>query len=150
MANLPQPQRGQPIDYFYLSKIVETINALSKKASVNFTKSKIYTRAGDASSVNTAETMVVAKYQVVTSNEAVTAVSVRTATIDFGTTFKYPPVVTATIQSINQNNASKDAKVIITDVTTSRVSIIVNFDRNGTASVGVNIIAVGLPTTTTT
>ena len=149
LANLPLPQRGQPLDYFYISKIVETINSLSKKASVNFTKSKIHVPGGNASSVNTAETMVVAKYQVIANNEAVTATSVKADTIQFGATFKYPPVVTATIQSINQNSASKDAKIVITEVTTSHVKISIDFDRKGTASVGVNVIAVGLPEATT-
>lgn len=146
MANLPIPQRGQPIDFFYISKIVETLNALSKKASINFTKSKVDIGSGQRPiSVSTAETMVVARYKNITNNKAVTATTSISESIDFDTTFKYPPIVTATIQSVNQTAASKDAKIVITQITTSKVTFTVDFDRKGNASIGVNIIAVGIP-----
>jgi hypothetical protein len=146
MANLPLPQRGQPIDFFYISKIVEVLNALSKKASVNFTKSKIDIGSGQRPiSISTAETMIVARYKNVTNNKAVTSTTTLSESIDFDTSFKYPPIVTATIQSVNQTAASKAAKIVITQITTSKVTFTIDFDNKGNASVGVNIIAVGIP-----
>ena len=61
--------------------------------------------------------------------------------------FSYAPVVTATPILIGDTatESGKDITVVITRVTTNRVEGIVKFNTIGVASVGVNLIAVGIP-----
>jgi hypothetical protein len=61
--------------------------------------------------------------------------------------FAYAPVVTVSpiIIDTNTTDAGRDVSVIITRVTTNRVEGVVRFNTTNTSSVGVNIIAIGIP-----
>ena len=59
----------------------------------------------------------------------------------------YVPVITATPILIDEGSteAGKDITVVLTKVTTNRVEGVVRFNTIGVASVGLNLLIVGVP-----
>lgn len=147
MANIPIPQQGQPIDYQYIYQIVENLNELSTKVTSKFSESKIQNKAGINETHRLNDLSVVAGYKEVVSGKDVTSEKEISFSYDFGVTFKYMPVVTASPILIENTNAGRDVAVVINDVSTTRVTGYVSFNasKTGKASVGVNIIAIGVP-----
>ena len=142
--NIPQPNKGQPIDSSYISKIVATINDLSTKVSSKFSLSKVHTPSNGEISVRTSDIVVVGGYRLVPNTTSSTVTEV-TQTHGFGMTFKYPPVVTVTPVIVDTSLSNKNVFVYVKDVTTSSATIVVRFSTIDTSSVGVNLIALGLP-----
>jgi hypothetical protein len=64
----------------------------------------------------------------------------------FPADFKYAPVATATVINVGATDAGEDVTVVLKTVSTSRIDGIVKFNTTGKLSIGVNIIAVGIPT----
>lgn len=148
MANIPIPQQGQPIDYQYIYQIVNNLNDLSTKVTSQFSPSIINGKDNAAESHRLNDLAVVAGYTVVSNNNsAVTVKTEKAFRYDFGVTFKYPPVVTATPYFLAGGVAGRDVSIVITDTSTSSISGYVTFNSATTANVstGVNIIAVGIP-----
>jgi hypothetical protein len=79
--------------------------------------------------------------------QAVTAGTTKDFSLDFpnGVTFKNPPIVTATPYTLNSTDAGRNVTIILKSVTTSKVEGTVMFNANGNVSIGVNLIAVGIP-----
>jgi hypothetical protein len=130
-------------------------NAINQVASiVNVSTNKnisVDTRTIGKQRLKNTDFQMTAGYIEVANAVLVSAGQVITAPLySFGLLYKYPPIVTATIINNNNSDASNDATVIISNVTTSDVQFKVRFSTAGTASVGLNIIAVGIPTSVAT
>jgi hypothetical protein len=147
MANIPIPQQGQPIDYQYIYQIVEVLNELSTKVTSKFSESIFNNKDGIREKHRMNDLSMIAGYKEVTRGKDVTSEKEIGFSYDFGVNFKYPPVVTATAILIENTNAGRDVAVVINDVTKTRMTGYVSFNaaKSGKASVGVNIIAVGIP-----
>lgn len=149
MANLPVPQRGQPIDFKYLYDVVESVNELSKDQASTSGITRISTRAGNESlPYKTSQVVMVAKYEVVPNIEVKSAdkSTSRSKIISFGAAFKFPPVVTVTAQHrSNSAKASKGVIVNIANITKDSVEVSYSFTATGTAAIGFNVIAIGIP-----
>lgn len=148
MANIPIPQQGQPIDYQYIYQIVETLNGLSTKVSSKFSESKFDN--GTVKETHKLNDMtMVAGYAVVVTNTLINVNTEFPFTYDFNMNFKYPPIVTATPKITVNSNGAKDSSAVISEVTTSRVTGFIAFNaaKSEKVSVGVNIIAIGIPQT---
>lgn len=147
MANIPIPQQGQPIDYQYIYQIVDNLNELSTKVTSKFSESKFQNKQGISETHRLNDLSVVAGYKEVVVAKDVTSEKEIGFSYDFGVTFKYPPVVTASPILIENTNAGRDVAVVINDISTTRMTGYVSFNaaKTGKASVGVNIIAIGVP-----
>jgi hypothetical protein len=147
MAILPVPERGQPLDVTYIYQIVKAVNDLSTQASTSVNKYvTVDTPNAGKQSVKTSEARVIGGYVRVTNGESQTAGSSRTFSYSFPTEFKFVPIVTATPVSIgNSSDAGKDVVVTLSSVTTSSIEGSVKFNLGGITSVGINLIAIGIP-----
>lgn len=145
---LPLPQRGQPFDLSLVYRIIEEINnlwtAIGNRVS---SYSSIQVAKNNISSVRTGDARFVAGFYEVVNNSDVKADEDKTFTYQFDRPFKYPPIVTATVESIgnSQTEATKEATVVLTLVKAESLTGIVKFANAGKAAVRVNIIAVGIP-----
>lgn len=147
MANIPIPQQGQPIDYQYIYQIVDVLNELSTKVTSKFSESRFQNKQGANETHRLNDMSMVAGYkQVVLSIDATSQKEVK-FDYDFGITFKYPPVVTVTPILIEDTAAGRDVSVVIRNVTTTNMDGFVSFNasKTGKSSIGVNIIAMGVP-----
>jgi len=139
------PSRGQPIDYNYMYKIVDQINTLTAAIAPRSVDSK-FNDGTNTVTLRTGNLVIIAGYYDVTKvSKSETLDSEETFTYDFGVTFKYPPIVVATVVAKDVSAASKSAEVVITGTTTSQTLGAVRFRTKGDANVGVNIIAIGVP-----
>jgi hypothetical protein len=146
MANIPIPQQGQPIDYQYIYQIVEQLNELSTKVTSKFAPSKFNNRENVNETHRLNDLSLVAGYVSIPTLD-VTQGTEKSFEYIFGVNFKYPPVVTVTPYMTTNTDAARDTSVVISDITTSKMTGYVSFNstKAGKASVGVNIIAVGVP-----
>lgn len=149
MANIPVPERGQPLDLTYIYQIANTVNQLSQQAAYSSNKfTSIETPGANVGrqDVRISDSRIVGGYYELAPNISVNAGSTVSFSYNFpGADFKYPPVVTATPINISGTESGRDVFVILTLVTTSRVEGVVKFGTSGTASVGINLIAIGIP-----
>lgn len=144
---LPIPQRGQPLDVTFISDIVRSINDLYDKVAIKVSAyANLWTVTGRkqvrSSEVKFVTGQVKINTEKTTSNDQYVDFEYR-----FDIAFRYPPVTTATPISLRDtaSKSSKDATVILTSVTTNSVRGTVKFETKGEFTVGVNIIAVGIP-----
>lgn len=145
MPQLQDPQPGQPLDLDYVSTIVKAVNSMLDKQATSTSVGK--SAVGSESSKTSDLVFVGAFKEIFGSAQAVTAGLTKDFFIDFpnGVTFKVPPIVTATPYTLNATDAGRNVTVILKSVTTSKVEGTVIFNANGNVSIGVNIIAVGVP-----
>jgi hypothetical protein len=153
MAKLPIPQRGQPIDLSLMYDIINSINELYSTVSQRgSTYAKLATSMSGVSPVD----LKVNNIKLVTgyteiSNQTIASNATLTFSAPFETAadFKTPPIISATLQANSSSAASaKNATVIITNVTTSRVEGQINFgtlSQSTQFSGAVHIIAIGQP-----
>jgi len=149
MAKLSPPDRGQPLDLSYIRQIVSAINDLSNELSPEVANStSIDTISGstiDKKTVRTANSRIVGGYKTVSYDSSKTPNSEVPFEYRYSD-FKLPPIVTVTpLLEPNATLASKDITVVLTTVATDHVAGIVRFNSQGVATVGMNIIAVGIP-----
>lgn len=146
MAKLPLPERGQPLDVSYIYNMANVINQMASTLSTaNYNYITINTPDSGTQNTKITNTKVVAGYKEVTSKADVEIGDEKTFTYSFGSNFNYPPVVTVTPVNVDQNSTGTSVIATINDITTTSVNITVRFNTKGTASVGVNIIAIGIP-----
>lgn len=149
MANIPVPERGQPIDLSYIYQIANAVNKLSTQSVYSANKFvSIETPAANVGrqDIKITESRIIGGYHQLAPNINVTTGAAIEFTYNFpASDFKYPPIVTATPINISGTEAGKDVSVIITLISSSRVEGVVKFGTSGTASIGINIIAVGVP-----
>lgn len=147
MAKLPLPQRGQPIDLTYISDMANAINNIASQVSLSSYKYvTVDTPTAGKQSVKTSEARIVAGYKEVVNNKTVIAGQEESFEYPFANgEFQYPPIVTVTPKNISATTAGQNISVIIQSVTTQNVKGIVRFGSNGNVSVGINLIAIGIP-----
>lgn len=152
MGTLINAGNGTPIDVSYINQIVDEVNNLNSVVASSASKSVVPDNTGlkPTQQVATSRLSVVAgKIKVTTDDNSKTA-DVKTFTLDFGKTFLYKPIVSATpeIQSTGSGLAGSNASVtvILTSITTTNVTgkLVFNSDAKQT-NVYINIIAVGIP-----
>ena len=73
-----------------------------------------------------------------------TAGQEKSYSIDYSN-FKYPPIITLSVVNTSGTTAGSNTTVVLTSVTTTQAGFTVRFGTSGTASVGVNVIAIGVP-----
>lgn len=147
MAKIPLPQRGQPIDLTYLYDIANAVNNLSSQISPSSYKYvTVSTPTSGPQSVKASEAKIIGGYVEVANNSTVSASNEKEFSFNItGGEFKYAPIVTATPIMIGTTDSGKSASVILKNITTSKVEGIVKFNTSGDASVGVNLIIIGIP-----
>jgi hypothetical protein len=134
---LPIPQRGQPFDVSLISNIITSINELWDNLVVNVSNyASIFTIEG-RKSIRLTEVKLLTGTQTIES-QTFSAGSNKAFQYIFDMPFLFPPVVTATVQS-----GTGAAYPVITSISDSRVDGIIVFPAKLTASVTVNIIAIG-------
>jgi hypothetical protein len=147
MAKVPLPDRGQPLDLSYIYQLAEAINNLSNQLSpVNAKYTTIDTVSNGKQTVRTSDSRVVGGFINLTNSSVSTPGGEQEFTYSFSD-FAYAPIVTATpiVTDTNNTQASKDVTVILTSITTSRVDGVVKFNTTGVASIGINLLIVGIP-----
>jgi hypothetical protein len=147
MAKISPPEKGQPLDVSYIYQLANAINSLSDDVGSASTNKYVTVETGitGAQSLRTSQSRFVGGYYQVVNNTNVTATEDRPFFYDFKPEFKYAPIVTASPINVGGTDAGKDVTVILKSITTSRVEGIVKFNKSGTLTVGVNIIAIGIP-----
>lgn len=148
-SKVPIPERGQPLDVTYLSVLASAINDLAETVTavgVN-RHTSIDIAENTPKVVKTSDAMIVGGYSKVTNTTPNTAGSEKEFIYRFDNSFGYLPVVTATPITIGDTatTASKDVSIVLSEITTSQITGIVTFNQTGISSIGVNIIAIGIP-----
>lgn len=145
MAKIPLPERGQPLDVTYIYQIVDVINDLATQvSSTSSNYTTIDSGTAGKQNIKTSDAKIVAGYVQVVNNQNVNVTDIQTFEYNFGGDFKFPPTVTATLLNITGTPAGTNATVVLTKVESNRVFGSVKFNTAGVASVGVNIIAIGI------
>jgi hypothetical protein len=142
MAKVPSlPSNGQPIDTQYIYDIVSSLISINNELATNgnsnikigntkYPTSKTSSLNFDAQTVN------------VINAKKVTKSTAETGQIAFTTAFTKTPVVTATL--VSKSTTTVKANVTITAVDTTAVYYKINFDSDGTTTLDLNIIAIGV------
>ena len=145
MARIPLPNRGQPLDVSYMYQIVDTLNTLSNQVSPSLNKyMTIDTISSGKQDVKASEMRMVGGYVEVANNSTVNAGNELSFSFNYSG-FKYAPIVTATPINIDGTSAGSDISIILKNITVSKVDGIIKFKTSGNVSIGVNIIALGIP-----
>lgn len=140
MAQIPTPDRGQPLDVSYIYTIANAVNDLDSR--VESSKNNYSSIAGQETKTSNLRVFggVVPVTNGVKSNEP------RSVTWNFPAQFAYIPVVTATAHNVGGNAAGGNVNVTIKSITTSQVVCDVKFNVTDQATtVSLNIVAVGIP-----
>ena len=146
MAKVPLPDRGQPLDVSYLYQLAEAINNLSNELSPTVAKYTTIDTTGSRQSIRTSDARIIGGFKAVTNSSSNTTGAEEPFSYTFSD-FKFPPIVTATpITTDDQNTeSSRNVSITLTSITTNRVDGFVKFKTIGVSSVGVNLIIVGIP-----
>ena len=145
MAILNVPERGQPLDVSTISQIVNAINTLSTSVTNSTYKYvTVDTQGAGKQSVKTSDAKIIGVYVDVVNNSSQNAGDEVSFSYDFSD-FKFAPIVTATPVNVTNTPAGKNVSVILKPVTTTKVEGVVKFNTTGEATIGVNLIIVGIP-----
>lgn len=143
---IPLPERGQPIDVVYLYQLATVVNELANQvSSATFNYTIVDTIEAGRQSAQTGQAMIFAGSVQIVANEYVVKDTSRTWYVDLPPGFKYAPNVTCAVVNKGTSTTGNDVLPTITNVTKSRVDGTVKFLSSGAASVGINIIAIGIP-----
>jgi hypothetical protein len=146
MAKIPLPERGQPLDLSYIYQVATAINDISSEISPSIYKYvSIDTPTAGPQNIRASESRIIAGYLDVVSNSNVNSGNQQTFTYPFKTDFKYPPIVTATLINVGNTPAGQNVSVVLSNVSTSAIEGVVKFNSSGDLSVGINLIAIGVP-----
>lgn len=147
MSKIPLPERGQPLDLSYIYQLANTINELATQLSPTTGRyTSIDTASAGQQNVRTSDARIVGGYVTVTNSSTTSPDGEGSFSYNFSD-FAYAPVVTATPLLIDESStdSGKDIAVVLTKVTNNRVEGIVKFNTIGVASVGINLLMVGIP-----
>jgi hypothetical protein len=147
MSKIPLPERGQPLDLSYIYQVANAVNEIATELSPSVGRyTSVDTVSAGRQSVRTSDARIVGGYVLVSNTTSTTAGTETAFSYNFSD-FRYIPVVTATPILTNEANsdAGKDVIVVLTQVTTNRVEGLVKFNTTGITSIGINLIAVGIP-----
>ncbi|CAB4242202.1 hypothetical protein UFOVP222_49 [uncultured Caudovirales phage] len=143
---IPDPQRGQPIDFNYIYTIVRAVNDITTSISKQSANIHYKTNETGLQSLNFSSLAIDATTQTVDST-TVSSTKPMTGKYGFQTAFKSAPVVTITPLANGSSAGNDEAIVIIKNVTANEVNYTVNFPtatKVENASISVNIIAIGV------
>jgi hypothetical protein len=146
MARIPLPERGQPLDLSYIYAMAQAINDLAGEGSA-LTQSNNFVLQGQVGGNKSSKLL---KAQVIGGYTTISATSVKsgdeyTSSISFNQAFSTPPIVTATVQNTSDTKSGTDVTLTIKSITSTDVTVSAKFGTTGVSTIGVNIIAVGLP-----
>jgi len=145
MAKIPLPERGQPLDVSYIYQLASAVNDVSSQvSSATYNYTTIDVKQLGKQSVKTSDTRVIGGYKEIANKKTIVAGDEISNFYPFEGDFKYPPVVTASVINLDGTPAG-NATIVINSITVSRVDFTVKLGVSGTASIGVNIIAIGIP-----
>jgi hypothetical protein len=145
MARVPLPERGQPLDVTYIYQIVDALNVLSTQVSdATYNYTDIDVVGAEKKSLKTSDTKFVGKFKSIANNETVTAGQEKSFSIPYSN-FKFPPIVTLSIVNTSGTTAGSNTTVVLTSVTTTEAGFTVRYGVSGTATIGINLIAIGVP-----
>jgi hypothetical protein len=146
MPIIPIPERGQPLDTTYIYKIVQSINELYSQVDVSKKGYlKVTTNKNGPQTVKASESLIIGGFEQVSTTSLQTAGSSLPWSYSFPQEFAFEPIVTATAYNKGNSDAGKDVTVTINSITPSKVEGTVKFNLGGETTMGINIIAVGLP-----
>jgi hypothetical protein len=146
MAKIPPPKRGQPLDLSYIAEITNAINELSSEITTSSSKYfSVDTPKSGTQKSRVADSRIIGGYLEISTNADVVAGSEKSFIYNFSENFKYPPVVTATAINVGGTQSGKNVSIILRAVSNSTVEGFVRFNEGGNLTVGINIIAVGIP-----
>lgn len=136
---------GQPLDLDTIIKAIDTVNDLSSRQGKEIADSVI---TGQDRVANTYATQTLSIQAAIVPLDKVEATGDQVGfSHSFTTKYSKPPVVTATLFHTAGSNVVQDHAVVITNITTDKVSGYVKFQANGgIANTSLNIIAVGSST----
>lgn len=146
MARIPLPERGQPLDLSYIYLMAQAINDLAGEGSA-LTQNNNFIMQGQVGGSKSSKLL---KSQTVGAYTTISATSVKsgdeyTSTITFTQPFSSPPIVTATVVNTSDTKSGTDVTLTIKNITATDVTVSAKFGTSGVSTIGVNIIAVGLP-----
>jgi hypothetical protein len=145
MPQISLPERGQPVDLSLLRTIVNAINELYKEISPSVSKFIRITVPGKKDEDRRlSDTKMLATYKEITNSASINAGNEEKFTIQISG-FKEPPIVTATPRNVGATTAGGNVSVVLNSVTATSIEGTVRFNAAGTATVGINLIAVGIP-----
>lgn len=146
MAKIPLPDRGQPLDVSYIYAMAEAINDVAATtSSTSYNYVTVDTRTAGKQNAKVTDVRVIGGYVEVISGANVDIGNERSFEYDFPTNFKYAPIVTATPINLDGSPAGNAVTVTIKSTSTSRIVGTLRFNLKGTASVAINLIAIGIP-----
>ena len=145
-TRLPVFQQGQPLDYAFISSMIETINALAD--NINATPEKGTSLIKNTSTTNAQLKFFATAKNVVAANRSKGASE--TINISFNRLFTDVPTVTLTPIYNSQNNRADVApniNIVITNITESVVDCVVYFNNAKTlenVGLDISVIAIGV------
>jgi hypothetical protein len=143
MAKVPSlPSNGQPIDTQYIYDIVNSIININAEISTLGTSNVVVRKVKSAGNAKTNSINFDAQTVNVVKASKVSKSTPKTGIVNFNTTFNQVPVVTATL--VSSSSGSVNASVTITSIDQSTMSYKVSFDSDGTTTLDLNIIAIGV------
>ena len=145
MPQLPIPQRGQPLDVSYINDIVTTINTLITDTSTKPSNTTLIVSGDTKKSSPTSKAHIYGETKNIANATAVTAGQEASFDINFSYPFATAPIVVATPWNKGGTDSGKNVSVYVSDVTTSKATIVAKFSSNGSATVDVNVLVIGIP-----
>ena len=143
MAKVPSlPSNGQPIDTQYIYDIVNSIININAEIATYGTSNVVVNKVKSAGNAKTNSINFDAQTVNVVTASKVSQSTPKTGLINFNTTFNQTPVVTATL--VSPSSGSVPATLTITSVDQSTMSYKVSFSTDGTTTLDLNIIAIGV------
>ncbi len=144
--NIPLPQRGQPLDLSYVYSLANVVNELSSQISTSVDKYVTIDSPGASKqTVRSSDVKMVAAYKEVFNDASVDSGSEKSFSYSFDPSFKYPPIVIATVVNVGQTPAGESVSLILSPTTTSGTEGVLKFLASGKVTLGVNILAIGIP-----
>jgi hypothetical protein len=146
MAKIPLPSAGQPLDLSYVYQLANAVNDLSSKVvSSDKRYLSVDTDSALTQNLKVGDARIIAGYVTVVNNADVELNLEKEFSYQYPADFKYDPIVLATPINIGDSSAGDSVSVTIKSNKNSIVTGIVRFSRSGTASVGVNLLIIGVP-----
>lgn len=148
---ISMPQRGQAISYNDLYNIIDNLNDINTKLVATTSASNFIGPSGATASPKISQAMFAAVYSAVGKPGAKRSINEKEPfTVNFGVTFKNPPVVSVTLQAGTSESgdngntgAAQNATVVIQKITTTSVSGVVVYNYVGNATNALHVIAIG-------
>lgn len=145
MPQINLPERGQPVDLSLLRTIITAINEIYTQISPSISKFvKIAVAGKPDQDLRLSDAKMLAAYKEVANSKTVNSGNEETVTIQVSG-FREPPIVTATARNVGGTASGSNVSVTLKTVTTTSIEVVVKFNAAGSATVGINVIAIGIP-----